>query len=209
MGMTYQIVCHTCQVARDLDKIRSSFAECKSRQEALALASSSVGDFREILLSTFVGEHRGHSIELVNEETDVDLNYPYDYNFWDDPDFEKDNQIRREGGPAERPVPFEQRYDTVALLRKAREYDRLQEGESVLVNRTVLSALRQDNSKYLKLVAQLAAMNDILTFSRAAPNTVCNICFHEYIKHPMFLGLIDTGGNPYLHLLCNGTLVKL
>ena len=46
-------------------------------------------------------------------------------------------------------------------------------------------------------------------FYRADGNCICKICNKLYIDHPMSKEYLSWVCEPYLHILCNGDLVKL
>ena len=46
-------------------------------------------------------------------------------------------------------------------------------------------------------------------FIRASGDCVCPVCGETYYKHPYNLDIVDGNGYPWLHVLCDGTLVKL
>lgn len=51
---------------------------------------------------------------------------------------------------------------------------------------------------------------DSVHFERTG-NCVCSVCRHRYGRHPMAFGSAAQGsdGQPWLHVLCDGSLVKL
>jgi len=46
-------------------------------------------------------------------------------------------------------------------------------------------------------------------FIRASGDCICKQCGKKYEKHSFDLSYLDWDGYPYLHKLCDGTLVKL
>lgn len=51
---------------------------------------------------------------------------------------------------------------------------------------------------------------DHVSFVRAG-NCVCPVCHHRYLKHPLAYGPAAEShtGDPFLHVLCDGMIVKL
>lgn len=44
---------------------------------------------------------------------------------------------------------------------------------------------------------------------RASGDCLCDLCGREYRRHPFTFEYTDWNGEPFLHVLCNGDLVKL
>ncbi len=44
---------------------------------------------------------------------------------------------------------------------------------------------------------------------RADGSIICDTCKKPYRKHPLYPHLVDQDSNPWLHELCDGSLVKL
>lgn len=49
----------------------------------------------------------------------------------------------------------------------------------------------------------------LFEFERAGGDVICEECGCKYLDHVMFQGEKDDQGHPFLHMLCDGTLVKL
>ncbi|MHA1573245.1 MAG: hypothetical protein ACTSX8_04565 [Alphaproteobacteria bacterium] len=72
----------------------------------------------------------------------------------------------------------------------------------------------QWSSNWDRVFGKATAEEPYPDFIRADHRCICDACGKLYIDHPMderYLGFKDHYGvhQPYLHLLCDGTLVKL
>ena len=52
-------------------------------------------------------------------------------------------------------------------------------------------------------------VGELLCFERASHLCICEQCNKLYIDHPMDLQELDWLGQPYLHILCDKSRVKL
>jgi hypothetical protein len=44
---------------------------------------------------------------------------------------------------------------------------------------------------------------------RASGDALCELCGRTYYRHPVTYEYVDWDGHPYLHVGCDGTLLKL
>ena len=69
-----------------------------------------------------------------------------------------------------------------------------------------------DSCKIVSKALSKRNTKSVPDFFRANGNCICLICGKEYSKHPFdyeFLADESLGSYPFLHILCDGTRVKL
>lgn len=56
---------------------------------------------------------------------------------------------------------------------------------------------------------RVSSIKDTLPIRRAGGDCLCSECSRSYYDHPMIDNMLDYNQEPFLHMLCNGDVVKL